>query len=313
VQRRDFLAAAAAAPLAAAATPIPVIDTHIHLYDPRRPEGIPWPPKTAPMYWPALPDGYRKLTKAHNVVGAIEVECSPWLEDNQWVLDIAAKDTIVVGMIGNLEPSKPDFNKQLDRFAKNPLFRGIRYGNLWDRPGIHAELKKPEFIAGLKRMAAGGLTLDTANPTVELLEDLIQVGDRVPDLKIVIDHLPKIVVPADAKSKAAYTAAVRTLASRPKVFVKVSAVLNKVNGKTVTDLAQYKSKIDFLYDSFGQDRLLYGSDWPNSETVGNYAQVFNIVKTYFDAKGPAVAEKYFWKNSIAAYNWVHREKAQPGK
>jgi hypothetical protein len=37
------------------------------------------------------------------------------------------------------------------------------------------------------------------------------------------------------------------------------------------------------------------------------------VKTYFDAKGPAVAEKYFWKNSIAAYNWVHREKAQPGK
>jgi L-fuconolactonase len=313
VQRRDFLAAAAAAPLAAAAAPIPVIDTHIHLFDPRRPEGVPWPPKDAPMYKPALPAGYRTLTKPHNVVGAIEVECSPWLEDNQWVLDIAAKDTIIVGMIGDLEPSKPDFNKQLDRFAKNPLFRGIRYGNLWDRPGIHAELKKPEFVAGLKRMAAGGFTLDTANPTVELLEDLIQVGDKVPNLKIVIDHLPKISVPSDAKSQAAYHAAIKTLASRPKVFVKISAVLTKIGDRIPTELAPYKPRIDYLYDSFGQDRVLYGSDWPNSETVGNYAQVFKIVKEYFDAKGPAVAEKYFWKNSIAAYNWVHREKGQPGK
>lgn len=108
MQRREFLAAAAVTP-AAAASPIPIIDTHIHLFDPRRPQGIPWPPKNnAIMYKPALPDRYRALTKALGIVGAIEVECSPWLEDNQWVLDVAAKDTIIVGMIGNLEPGKPD-------------------------------------------------------------------------------------------------------------------------------------------------------------------------------------------------------------
>ncbi|MSV32715.1 MAG: amidohydrolase, partial [Bryobacterales bacterium] len=62
MQRREFLAAAAAIP---AATPIPIIDTHIHLFDPRRPQGIPWPPKdNAIMYKPALPDRYRALTKA---------------------------------------------------------------------------------------------------------------------------------------------------------------------------------------------------------------------------------------------------------
>ena len=312
MQRRDFLAAAAAAPLAAAA-PIPVIDTHIHLFDPRRPGGVPWPPKDAPMYKPALPAGYRTLTKPHNVVGAIEVECSPLVEDNQWVLDIAAKDTIIVGLIGDLEPSKPEFNKQFDRFTKNPLFRGIRYGNLWDRPGIHAELKKPEFIAGLKRMGNAGLTLDTANPTVELLEDLIQVGDKVPNLKIVIDHLPKINVPNDPKSKAAYAAAIKTLSARKNVYVKLSAVLTKIGDRIPPDLAPYKPRLDYLFDSFGEDRVLYGSDWPNSETVGNYAQVFNVVKAYFDTKTSAQAEKYFWKNSIAAYGWIHREKGQPGK
>ncbi|MBI2689469.1 MAG: amidohydrolase family protein [Acidobacteria bacterium] len=313
MQRRDFLAAAAASQVVPAAAPIPIIDTHIHLFDPRRPQGIPWPPKdNLIMYKPALPDRYRALTKSLGIVGAIEVECSPWLEDNQWVLDVAAKDTIVVGMIGNLEPGKPDYPKQLERFAKNPLFRGIRFGNLWDR-SIHAELNKPEFIAGLKRLALGGYTLDSANPTVELLEDLIKVGDKVPDLKIVVDHLPKIAIPADAAGRARYDAAIRTLASRPKVYVKVSAVLSKIGDRIPYDLAPYKSKIDALYDAFGPDRLLYGSDWPNSDPLGNYAQVLHVVREYFEAKGPAVAEKYFWKNSVAAYGWVHREKGQPGK
>src|SRR5215469_18930175 len=87
---------------------VPIIDTHIHLFDPTRPQGVPWPDKDdAALYKPALPDRYRKLTGELNVVGAIEVECSPWLEDNQWVLDVAATDRIIVGMIGDLEPDKP--------------------------------------------------------------------------------------------------------------------------------------------------------------------------------------------------------------
>ena len=53
-------------------------------------------------------------------------EASPWIEDNQWVLDLAEKDTIIVGVVGNLEAGKPQFAKQLERFQDNPLFRGIR-------------------------------------------------------------------------------------------------------------------------------------------------------------------------------------------
>lgn len=293
-------------------TPIPIIDTHIHLFDPRRPQGIPWPPKTAKFYKPTLPADYRALTKSLGIVGAIEVECSPWLEDNQWVLDVSAKETIMVGMIGNLEPGKPDFPKQLERFAKNPLFRGIRCGYLWDR-NIRTDLQSQAFIDGLRRLGAGGFTLDSANPTVALLEDLIHVGDKVPNLKIVIDHLPKIVVPADPKGRAAYAAAIKILSARPNVYVKISAVLNKIGDRIPYELAPYKAKIDSLYDAFGPDRLLYGSDWPNSEPLGNYAQVLSVVREYFTAKGPEIAEKYFWKNSLAAYGWKRREKGQPGK
>ena len=117
MQRRTFLEIAAVTALgsgSAEAAGIPIIDTHIHLFDPGRPQGVPWPAKdNAVLYKAALPDRYRKIATPLGVVGAIEVEASPWLEDNQWVLDVAAKDTIIVGTVGDLEPDKPDFRKQL--------------------------------------------------------------------------------------------------------------------------------------------------------------------------------------------------------
>ncbi len=132
MNRREFLSAtagiAALRTSAEAAAPVPIIDTHVHLYDPTRPQGVPWPDKTdATLYKPTLPDRFRSVTKGLGIVGMVEVECSPWVEDNQWVLDIAAKDRIIVGTVGNLDPTKPDFRKHLERFHRNPLFRGIRY------------------------------------------------------------------------------------------------------------------------------------------------------------------------------------------
>ena len=80
---------------------------------------------------------------------------SPWLEDNQWVLDMAAKDKIMVGTVGDLEPGKPEFAGQLERFHRNPLFRGIRYGNLWDRNLAH-EAGEARVHRGLEAAGAGG-------------------------------------------------------------------------------------------------------------------------------------------------------------
>jgi hypothetical protein len=60
----------------------------------------------------------------------------------------------------------------------------------------------------------------------------------------------------------------------------------------------------------GTDRLIYGSDWPNSDLWAPYQTVFNLVHEYFSAKGPDVQAKFFWKNSIAAYRWVTRDQSQ---
>ncbi len=314
VDRRAFLGAAVAAgaPVSAQSLPVPIIDTHIHLFDTTRAQGVPWPPKdNAILYRPALPARYRALTQPLGVTGAVEVECSPWLEDNQWVLDVAAKDTIVVGTVGHLEPGQPEFRRQVERFQANPLFRGLRYGNLWGRD-LGAELPKPEFIAGLKLLAAAGLELDTANPTLRLLEDVVRLTDRVPELRVVVDHLPRLDPPRNPEGRAAYERLLRELAQRPQIFVKVSAVLRRAGGHTITDLAFYRPRLDELWETFGPGRLLYGSDWPNSDPVGAYSQVLGVVREYFSGKGREAEEKFFWKNSRTAYRWVKRDAGQPG-
>ena len=313
VDRRTFLGIAggmASANMSAQAT-VTVIDTHIHLFDPRRPQGVPWPEKSnAVLYQPALPDRYRKLAAPLGIVGAIEVEASPWLEDNQWVLDVAAKDTIVVGTVGDLEPGKPEFRRQLERFHRNPLFLGIRYGNLWNRD-LSAELSKPKFIEDLKALAEAGLELDTANQNTALIAATLRLTDLVPNLRVVIDHLPQFDPPSDATARRAYEANLRELGKRKQVYLKVSEVLRRVDGRVPSDVNFYRPRLDELWDIFGEDRLLYGSDWPNSDLWAPYPQVLKIVRDYVSAKGPAAAEKIFWKNSMAAYRWVKREAGQP--
>jgi L-fuconolactonase len=303
MRRREFLAVAAG--VAFGQDRIPIIDTHIHLFDTARAGGVPWPPKdNEKLYKPALPARYRAIAEPLGIVGAIEVEASPIVEDNQWVLDIAKNETIIVGTVGHLEPGEPEFRKQLERFHRNPLFRGIRFGNLWGKD-IGDVLGNAAVVGDLKALAEAGLTLDVANPNPRLMDSVVRVTDRVPSLRVVLDHVPQM-DPATARES------LRELAKRPQVYVKGSSVLRRVDGRVPEDLAFYKPRLDELFGLFGEDRIVFGSDWPNSDNWGEYPLVLRIVREYFTAKGRAVAEKYFWRNSVAAYRWVKRAAGQPG-
>jgi predicted TIM-barrel fold metal-dependent hydrolase len=242
------------------------------------------------------------------VVGAIKVEASPWLEDNLWVLQVAQTDTIIVGVIGNLEPEKPEFQEYLDRYRKNPLFLGIRYGNLWGR-NLTKQAENPAFINGMKLVAQAGLTLDTANPTVSLLEGIIRLTDQVPNLRVVLDHLPSL-DPAE-NERAAYDRALTEIGKRPQIYVKLSSIIHRVNGQISTDASAYRDRLDSLIAVFGDDRIVFGSDFPNSDGVAPIDKVFGVAKQYFATKPRALQEKYFWRNSISAYHWVKREARQP--
>jgi predicted TIM-barrel fold metal-dependent hydrolase len=173
------------------------------------------------------------------------------------------------------------------------------------------EVDKPEFIADLKALADADLVMDTANPSVSLLAGVVRVSDRVPNLRLVIDHLPQMLRPTQSVAQASYDASMKAIHERPQIYVKVSEVLRRVDDKIPTDLAFYRPRIDEVLDVFGMDRVLYGSDWPNGDLWLPVPVGFKIVHEYFMAKGRVAAEKYFWRNSTKAYKWVNRTASQP--
>jgi predicted TIM-barrel fold metal-dependent hydrolase len=300
----------AAAGLAAAqlsVTPREIIDTHTHFYDPARPEGVPWPPKDDKiLYRTVLPGEFAKLAKPFGITGTIVVEASPWLEDNQWVLDLAKNHPVIVGVVGHLEPGQSEFPKHLERFAKDPLFRGIRL-NRFKITSIAGGVRNPPFVADLKRMAAAGLAADVGSGP-ETLDEVVRLSDAVPDLRLVINHMP-FDHPAGKRAGSAFKAGMREVARRPQVFVKVSLVLRR-RGETVPlELVHYKPALEELWEIFGPDRLVYGSNWPVSDLLAPYGNVFGVVHGFFTAKGQEAADKYFWKNSVAAYRWRPRSAA----
>jgi predicted TIM-barrel fold metal-dependent hydrolase len=295
--RRDFLIAGAGmAAVASAGAQVPsIIDTHVHFYDPTRAEGVPWPAKNdALLYRTVLPPAYSAVAHPFGITGVVIVEASAWLEDNQWILDVMKDNALLVGFVGHLNPGTDDFRQHLASFAKNRLFRGIRVSGADIAKGVGQQA----FMDDLQRLADADLSMDALGDSA-MVAPLTTIAGKIPNLRVVIDHMP--VEPPGWKPDA-----MRELARHPQVYSKVSTVLKREEGRVSEDPAAYKASLDEVWDIFGPDRVLYGSNWPVSENLGPYAAVFKAVNRYVTGRGPADSDKYFSKNSKACYKWIDR-------
>jgi L-fuconolactonase len=298
-------ASATVAQPAPSSNPPRAIDTHTHFYDPSRPQGVPWPGKGDKLlYRTVLPTELKELSKKHHVRGTIAVEASPWLEDNQWLLDLAAREPFIVGVIGRLDPASDDFPKHLERFARDPLFRGIRIN--------HDELKRglgnAKFVDHLRLMVDRDLTLDV-NGGPDMPADVATLAGKIPALRIVINHAANLTIDGKAVP-ASWLKGMRDAAAHKKVFCKVSALVEgtrKRNGDTPAAVDFYRSVLDALWQTFGEDRLMYGSNWPVSDHAAPYATVYEIPRKYFEERGANATEKFFQRNAAAAYKIVIRD------
>lgn len=283
-----------------------IIDTHTHFYDPSRPEGVPWPPREDTLlYRPVLPKDYRALPVPQPVTGTVVVEASPWIEDNQWVLDLAAKEPFIVGLVGNLPLGTKQFAGHLKRFAANKLFRGIR---IRDRK-LDGTLDTATFVSDLKLLADHDLSLDLVGGR-EILPFADRLAKEVPDLRIIIDHLTGVRIDGKATPDE-WEKQMRALVRRPHIYCKLSGLVEgtgRSDGSAPRDVEFYRPMLDAMREMFGPQRLIYASNWPVSERFAPLATVQGIVEDYFRSQGQQAMEQVFWLSGKAAYRWVMREK-----
>ena len=323
--RRRFLSQAVAATTAAGAAmampqrqlraaepplPPPVIDTHTHFFDPTRPEGVPWPGKGGDLYRPVLPAEWQTLVKPLGVTGTVVVEASSWLEDNQWLLDLAARHDRerlpgmlgVVGVVGSLPLGDPICAGAIDRFAKQKLYRGIRVNG--DK--LLTGLDDKAYAADVARLADHDLSIDINGGKV--FDAAAAAAAKFPQMRIIVNHMGNTPV-SDKGPLPEWLQSIKLAAQHPNVFMKVSAMAENAAHtmklpKAPLDPAFYVPWLDAAWAAFGEKRLMYGSNWPVSDKASTYAEVLDIVKPYVARKGPEAERWFYAEASRAAYRWV---------
>ncbi len=278
-----------------------IIDTHTHFFDPHRPQGVPWPPSDNPdLYRTTLPEHFLEAAASHGVTHTVVVEASSWLEDNQWILDLAddaelTGHTAIAGFVGNLRNDDADFRRHLDRFRVHPLFRGIRLGN-----DALTGRGRAMLVDTVRELAARELTLDVV-PGAPELPALIDLCDAVPEAHVVIDHVGQVPIDGSAPDPA-WCDGMAVLARAPHVYCKISGLVeNAVTKPSPADVRFYEPTLDALWERFGAERLLYASNWPVCRRGGPYATVFALAQGYVERHGAEAQSRVFRENAIAAY------------
>lgn len=300
VDLSTFLLSVVAA-VSAAGEPAPVarIDTHIHLYDPGRPEGVGWPPKdNATLYFKHLLPDFLQVSRPVGVTHAIIVEASEWESDNDWVLNLTEKSPELLGVIGNLDPRSPTFQTVLEQLCKHREFLGLRL-----RRSEAILLSTPEVDANFGSLARHGRVLELLVPK-NSADDATAFALRHPDLKVIIDHVAGAVL-RDGKTEPAWEDGVRKLAACPRVHCKLSGFYpaSAPNGKAASlDLETYRPIFEFLWQAFGRERLFFGSNWPVSDMGGPYAPTFRLVEQFAREKGGEEAvQDLLCRNALRVY------------
>jgi len=278
---------------------IPIIDTHIHLYDTTRPQGLPWPPKDDEvLYRPVLTEHFDKVSDENGINATVIVEASKWIPDNQWVLDLVKHDpNRYIGLVGSLEIGTPDFKKHLTKLSKDGRFVGIR---MRERPGGDSFFENEAVWSDLQLLSDRNQTLDVLMFQYSL-DDVDMISKRLPKLKILINHVAGADIegkPADPK----WIAAVQKVAKNPNVNCKISGLFQQSHRQpSPRNLSFYKPELDVLWEAFGEDRLIYGSNWPVTMRGGTYGEYLAVVKNFFANKSRTAQEKFFFKNALKFY------------
>ncbi|MCH2207334.1 MAG: amidohydrolase family protein [Lentisphaerales bacterium] len=277
---------------------IPIIDTHIHLYDTTAPEGIPWPPeRDKVLYKPTLPANYKPVTVQNGIAATVVVEASHKHIHNKWLLNItAAESDHYTGIIANLPPGSPDFEKNLEELCKYDRFVGIRL-----RPIEAYPYFTEKFWRDITLLAKKGKTLDVLMKGINL-KQVCEIAQKNPDLKIIINSLTGVSLKNKKSLNADWRLQVQECASYKNIYLKFSGFFGR-SGMNPAPLSPdyYKECVAHLISAFGEDRLIYGSNWPVINKFGNYQDYKELVIDICRQYGQKFTEKVFYRNAIEFY------------
>ena len=250
------------------------IDSHQHFWIYNADE-YPWTDDSrAPLKVDYMPPDLQPLMTATGIDGTVAVQARQNLRETGFLLDLADQYDLIRGVVGWVDLRADDVEAQLQRFASHPKLVGVRHI-------VHDEaddrfMLGGNFLRGLESLKQYDLRYDLLLYPKHI-SIAIDVVKRFPEQPFVLDHIAKPFIKDGALEP--WESDIRELASFDNVSCKVSGMVTEAAwGAWKQD--DYRPYLDVVFDCFGFDRLMFGSDWPVCTLSGSYNQVVGIVEDY---------------------------------
>ena len=231
------------------------IDAHQHFWDLDRFEYRWMPPGPSVLRQNFLPRHLEPILRRNRFDGSVVVQANTLLAETRWLLQLASENEFIRGVVGWVDLTDARVGEALDEFQRHPKFKGVRH-IAHDEPEVNW-LLRPDVIRGLRETARRGLPYDLLLRPVHLaLVPLL--AERVPGLRMVIDHIAKPGIAGRVMEGWAQDMA--AAAAIPHVWCKVSGMITEAAPQWKSaDLQPYAAHV---FGLFGPERLMFGSDWP---------------------------------------------------
>ena len=229
------------------------------------------------------------------ISGAVSVQASQTLEETRWLLELAAHDEFLKGVVGWVPLVNHDVHETLVEMSANPKLVGIRHV-LHDEPDDFYMLRE-DFNRGIDKLKLLGFPYDILI-FERHLPQTIEFVDRHEGQVFIVDHLGKPRVKAGELSP--WRENIRELAKRPNVYCKLSGLVTEADHQNWT-ADQLKPYIDTVIEQFGPRRLMFGSDWPVCLLAAGYKQWADTVAHAVSSLTPPEQERIWAGTAIEAY------------
>ena len=275
-----------------------IIDTHQHLWDLDR-VAYPWlVPEFGPIARSFVPADLEPQLAPAGVTHTVLIQSANSYADTEYMFEQAARYSWIAGVSGWVPLLYPDVaGRAIERFKRNPLFVGMRHL-------IHNEadpkwLLQERVIEGLRLLGDNGLAFDLVAVNHEHLACVPVIGERVPGLKIVIDHLGQ--PPIQSGGFGEWGEDMKTAAENPNVYAKISG-LGTASGMWETWTADHiRPYVDFVLEVFGPARCMAGGDWPVSVLAGGYVKAWTAYRDALSRHPADVQEQVLSNTAISFY------------
>ncbi|HKU76533.1 MAG TPA: amidohydrolase family protein [Pyrinomonadaceae bacterium] len=272
-----------------------MIDSHQHFWQVGRFD-YPWMSSDlGVLYRDYLPGDLAPIIQKNGIGRTVLVQASNSVAESRWLLELAKANSFIGGVVGWVDLMSSDINTQLDELCTDPKFKGVRH--LVESEPDDDWLVRPAVLSGLKQLSARGLSYDLLVHTRHL-KHIPRIAESCPDLSLVIDHLAK---PPIARNEIKeWSQAFQPLARYSNIYGKLSGLVTEANWNSwqPEDMRPF---VDLALESFGADRMMFGSDYPVCLLAASYDRVLDSFQEILESLSDADRDKIFSQNAEKFY------------